>query len=53
MQKKLKTEHEQTDSHQNLIEAREKSIQKMNLTSEKPFEWLNENSRKFLAAGYL
>jgi ribonucleoside-diphosphate reductase alpha chain len=25
----------------------------MNLTSEKPFEWLNENSRKFLAAGYL
>ena len=53
MQKKLKTEHEQTDSHQNLIEAREKSIQKMNLTSEKPFDWLNENSRKFLAAGYL
>jgi ribonucleoside-diphosphate reductase alpha chain len=53
MQKKLKTEHEQTDSHQNLIEAREKSIQRMNLTSEKPFEWLNENSRKFLAAGYL
>jgi ribonucleoside-diphosphate reductase alpha chain len=25
----------------------------MNLSSEKPFEWLNENSRKFLAAGYL
>ena len=25
----------------------------MGLSSEKPFEWLNENSRKFLAAGYL
>ena len=26
---------------------------KLNSTSTKPFEWLNENSRKFLAAGYL
>ena len=53
MQKKLKNKQEQTDSHQHLIDAREKSRQRMNLTSEKPFEWLNENSRKFLAAGYL
>ena len=53
MEKKIKTEQEQIDSHQQLIEAREKSMQRMNLTSEKPFEWLNENSRKFLAAGYL
>jgi ribonucleoside-diphosphate reductase alpha chain len=53
MQKKLKTEQKQENSHQDLIQAREKSMQRMNLTSEKPFEWLNENSRKFLAAGYL
>ena len=53
MEKKIKKEQEQIDSHQQLIEAREKSMQRMNLTSEKPFEWLNENSRKFLAAGYL
>ena len=26
---------------------------KLNSTTTKPFEWLNENSRKFLAAGYL
>ena len=53
MQKKLKTEQKQENPHQDLIQAREKSMQRMNLTSEKPFEWLNENSRKFLAAGYL
>ena len=28
-------------------------MQTSNLTTKKPFEWLNENSRKFLAAGYL
>ena len=28
-------------------------MQTTNLTTKKPFEWLNENSRKFLAAGYL
>lgn len=53
MQKKLETEQKQQNSHQDLIQAREKSMQRMNLTSEKPFEWLNENSRKFLAAGYI
>ena len=53
MQKKLKAEQKQENPHQDLIQAREKSMQRMNLTSEKPFEWLNENSRKFLAAGYL
>ncbi len=53
MHKKLKTEQKQENLHQDLIQAREKSMQRMNLTSEKPFEWLNENSRKFLAAGYL
>ena len=53
MHKKLKTEQKQENPHQDLIQAREKSMQRMNLTSEKPFEWLNENSRKFLAAGYL
>ena len=53
MHEKLKTEQKQENPHQDLIQAREKSMQRMNLTSEKPFEWLNENSRKFLAAGYL
>jgi ribonucleoside-diphosphate reductase alpha chain len=53
MQKKLETEQKQQNSHQDLIQAREKSIQRINLTCEKPFEWLNENSRKFLAAGYI
>ena len=53
MQKKLKAEQKQENPHQDLIQAREKSMQRMNLNSEKPFEWLNENSRKFLAAGYL
>ena len=53
MHKKLKTEQKQENPHQDLIQAREKSMQRMNLTSEKPFEWLNENSRKFLAAGYI
>ena len=28
-------------------------MQTTKLTQKKPFEWLNENSRKFLAAGYL
>ena len=28
-------------------------MQTDNLTTEKTFAWLNENSRKFLAAGYL
>ena len=28
-------------------------MQTTNLTSTKKFEWLNENSRKFLAAGYI
>jgi ribonucleoside-diphosphate reductase alpha chain len=53
MQKKTTTKEIKTNSYQNLIDAREKTRQKMNLISEKPFQWLNENSRKFLAAGYL
>ena len=53
MQKKTTTKESKTNSYQNLIDAREKTRQKMNLISEKPFQWLNENSRKFLAAGYL
>ena len=53
MQKKITTKESKINSYQNLIDAREKTRQKMNLISEKPFQWLNENSRKFLAAGYL
>ena len=53
MQTKTTAEQKQINSSQNSTQAREKSNQRMNLVSEKPFEWLNENSRKFLAAGYL
>ena len=53
MIKKINTDQENKNSAKDLIQAREKSMQKKNLISDKPFEWLNENSRKFLAAGYL
>ena len=53
MIKKINTNQENINSAKDLIQAREKSMQKKNLISDKPFEWLNENSRKFLAAGYL
>ena len=53
MHTKTITEPKQTNSSQDLTQAREKSNKRMNLSSEKPFEWLNENSRKFLAAGYI
>ena len=53
MIKKINTDQENINSAKDLIQAREKSMQKKNLISDKPFEWLNENSRKFLAAGYL
>ena len=52
MQKKL-TSIKKANPHQDLIQARKKSMQQLKETSEKSFEWLNENSRKFLAAGYL
>ena len=54
MQKKLTpTTNKQKDSYNDLIQTRKKSMQKLNKLSEKSFDWLNENSRKFLAAGYL
>ncbi len=53
MQKKTTTKKETTNPYQHLIDAREKARKGMNLNSDKQFEWLNENSRKFLAAGYL
>ena len=53
MIKKINTDQENINSAKDLIQASEKSMQKKNLISDKPFEWLNENSRKFLAAGYL
>ena len=52
MEKKL-TSIKKANPHQDLIQARKKSMQQIKETSEKSFEWLNENSRKFLAAGYL
>ena len=52
MEKKL-TSIKKANPHQDLIQARKKSMQQLKEISEKSFEWLNENSRKFLAAGYL
>ena len=53
MQKKLTTPKKETNIREDLIQARKSSMKKFNKDSEKSFEWLNENSRKFLAAGYL
>ena len=52
MEKKL-TSIKKANPHQDLIQARKKSMQQLKEAPEKSFEWLNENSRKFLAAGYL
>ena len=53
MQKKLTTPKKETNTREDLIQERKSSMKKFNKDSEKSFEWLNENSRKFLAAGYL
>ncbi len=53
MHTKTIPEEKQTNSYSDSTHAREESNKRMNLSSEKPFEWLNENSRKFLAAGYI
>ena len=53
MQKKLTTPKKETNTREDLIQARKSSMKKFNKDSKKSFEWLNENSRKFLAAGYL
>ncbi len=53
MEKKLTNQQDQKKPYQDLIQARKESKQNANSTAEKPFKWLNENSRKFLAAGYL
>ena len=52
MEKKL-TSIKKANPQQDLIQARKESMKKINESNEKSFEWLNENSRKFLAAGYL
>ena len=53
MDTKILDQQQEINSAQNLTKASEDSNKRMNLSSEKPFEWLNENSRKFLAAGYI
>ena len=53
METKILDQQKEINSAQNLTKASEDSNKRMNLSSEKPFEWLNENSRKFLAAGYI
>ena len=53
MEKKLTTKKKTINANEDLIQTRKESMKKFNEGSEKQFEWLNENSRKFLAAGYL
>ena len=53
MEKKLAGSKQQINPNEDLIQARKKSKEKHNAMSENSFNWLNENSRKFLAAGYL
>ena len=53
MEKNLTTKVDQKRPYEDLIQDRKESKQNANPTTEKAFEWLNENSRKFLAAGYL
>jgi ribonucleoside-diphosphate reductase alpha chain len=53
MEKKITSKIKTENANENLIQARRKSMKKFKQDSEKSFEWLNENSRKFLAAGYL
>ena len=54
MEKKLtNNDQDQKKPYQDLIQARKESKQNANSTADKSFDWLNENSRKFLAAGYL
>ena len=53
MEKKLNNQQDLKKPYQDLIQARKQPKQSVNSTAEKPFNWLNENSRKFLAAGYL
>ncbi len=53
MEKKLTTKVDQKKPYEDLIQARKESKQNANPAPEKSFDWLNENSRKFLAAGYL
>lgn len=41
------------NKHQDLIDARREFLDQFNQKNEKGFEWLNEESRQFLKAGYL
>ena len=54
MQKKLTAQDKQAKAAYNdLIQARKETKMNSSLNSKESFGWLNENSRKFLAAGYL
>ncbi|MAX82306.1 MAG: ribonucleoside-diphosphate reductase subunit alpha [Crocinitomicaceae bacterium] len=55
---KLNTEQrtdqsQKTTTNQDLVNARKETLAKIYSKEEGSFEWLNEHSRKFLAAGYL
>ncbi len=48
------SENKIESGNQTLLDARKNALKGMNATTEKGgFKWLNENSRKFLASGYL
>ena len=55
MQKKLTAQDKQQAkaAYDDLIQARKETKMNSSLNSKESFGWLNENSRKFLAAGYL
>jgi ribonucleoside-diphosphate reductase alpha chain len=50
---KVTTAPHTKDAHQELIDARQQSLNELNKKSTGGFEWLNEESRHFLNAGYL
>ena len=53
MQNKTLHQNQNVKSTNDLNSARKEALQQRNQLPEGNFEWLNENSRKFLGAGYL
>lgn len=53
MQNKTLHQNQNLQSTNDLASARKEALQQRNQLPEGNFEWLNENSRKFLGAGYL
>jgi ribonucleoside-diphosphate reductase alpha chain len=47
------TTRSKSENNSTIIDFRNKTLSKINATKNQPYNWLNENSRKFLEAGYL